>query len=277
MDTFKMKPKAALVSAAIVWLLTLGAAGIIAYFIVNSDADVLMILIMCIAPIMLAVPALSTTYGILVAGVRVADARVHVTSVVGFKRTDVDIDVSSITGVWHYRRSVAVNNRIQSGFGCGMVRADGATLHLDLTMYTTPQRVAFVEALRSQNPAITLLEDERDTGRVYQQNVAPVWEAPVGEAPRTKAAPAVQEEAFPQPQQAEESPADSAPKPVFYRYTAYEGDGSAKCYLCGARIASATTPGEHLTGGYLAQNGRKWVCKECWSRFADEYHWEESI
>ncbi len=285
-----LKPKGGIAVAVITWLLVAAAVCVVVFILPKEDASLLSTLVFFAVPVILAVPALIATYGLVVSKVNVRGSKLTYVTTSAFRRYVFEMDLSEIEAVWHYRRTVVDNhNRLRSAYGLAFRRAGGEVLHMDLSLYTDAQRRTLAEAVLAAATEVEQLPLEGDRGTTYRAEVgAPQWQKPadyVEPAPdRALAASDLPAEA--QPEQSERQVAASAAtpgepisspakNPILYRYTPYEGESSARCHLCGARIAAATTPGDHETAGYLSQNGKKWVCKACWARFAKDYCWKE--
>jgi len=315
MDKYKAKPQGNYVVVAILWLLAFGAVAIVATMLFKYDVSALNSVIFMVIPVFFFIPAVAASYATAMSSIAVEEGKVVSVMVAGFKRYTLQFSLDEVRAVWPYRRTVSTGRHMQVATGCAFRRADGATLSLDLTLYTDLQRQALISAVCAQGKDVEVLPFVPDTGRVFYPVMPPVWLTPSGDpadAPslHTEAQEAVvaasaaldearqapvdakgeravsngdseslakAEEAIAEAQGRVESadigqeiPQNSA---LIYHYRSYEGEGSARCSLCGARIASAVTPGEHQTGGYLASRGKKWVCKDCWQRFAKDYHW----
>lgn len=302
MDKYCAKPQGNYVVLVILWLLAGGAVAIVVTMLRKYDTSALNTVIFTVIPAFFFIPAIAATFATMASSLSVEEGTVRCVMASGFRRHTVEFALSDVRAVWPYRRTVSMGRHMQVVSGCAFKRADGAILHLDLTLYTDIQRSDFLAAVCAAGKDIETLPFVPDKGKVYASTMPPQWEAPLGGSDtevvsvREKDEQAVdqaqealdQAKEVPQEEQdrsqpvdegapslqvdAAESAHDAQPKDV-YHYTVYEGEGSVRCGLCGARIASAVTPGDHQTGGYLAASGKKWVCKGCWARFAKDYRW----
>lgn len=284
MDNYKAKPQGNYAILVILWLLVVAALTVVGIMLTRYESSSLNTVIFIVIPLFFIVPAVAATFATVASSLSVEEGCVRCTIAAGFKRYTVEIALSEVRAVWAYRRTVVSGRHTQVASGCAFRRADGATMHLDLTLYTDQQRRDFLAAVCASSSQIETLPFAKDTGRVFAQTLPPVWEGAPDASSAGATGTATVEAHTEAPRtavevQAADADAQSAARPAVqgqegvYRYKTFEGEGSVRCSLCGARIASAVTPGEHQTGGYLSSDGKKWVCKDCWARFARDYRW----
>ena len=285
MDNYKAKPQGNYAVLVILWLLVVAALTVVAIMLTRYESSALNTAIFIVIPLFFIVPAVASTFATLVSSLSIEEGCVRCTIVAGFKRHSVEFSLADVRAVWAYRRTVVSGRHTQVASGCAFRRADGATMYLDLTIYSDQQRRDFLAAVCAVSSQIETLPFAKDSGRVFTQTLPPVWEGSSDTSaakPTEEASAEAVTEDQPIAARAQNAVAESASAAVpeargqedVYRYLSFEGEGSVRCSLCGARIASAVTPGEHQTGGYLSSDGKKWVCKDCWARFAGDYRWK---
>ena len=309
MNDFKARPKGNFAVLIIVWLILAGAVAAVTAICLTQEGSVLNYIVILMPPVFFVVPACMTTYSTAVSLVEVRGGTVRCVYVAGMKKVVLEISLADVEAVWGYRRTVAQGNRLQITTGCAFRRHDGYRLFLDMAMYTVKQRDDLLDAVCAACEGVERLSEVPDKGRVYRVNPIVEWEAPEGaegserSATRndasaegvtvTKEGDAItltqegesvtvvkegdtvritQSAAETPNGEAATAPATTNPA-VLYHYRVYEKEEGTRCSLCGARIASATAPGDHQTAGYQSHNGRKWICRDCWDRFAADYHW----